>query len=253
MACLARVALLSSLVLLACRDRPKAPEPQPRVPQSREPQALGWGEYRDACVVLEGYVGGEKIGPRLAAGARSIALRLDTSGEQAWNALPAASRVRVRGVVRERADLPVFVVPPDGPVEQGIPVPEGTDLEKARRRYVLEEAQVTLLRPPTEVSANLQASIGTDVVLGGIVWSKNGQFWLNHEGVDVHLEGDEALWNRHHGDVVTVRGRLDRRPLPRIDQIALKDHPDVTDAFVVVVSAGDLAPTPLVSRCTAEE
>jgi hypothetical protein len=54
-------------------------------------------------------------------------------------------KVRVTGVLAEDHGLPVFV-PKRGefPV-QGMPVPEGTDLEKASHRYVLKDAKWALL------------------------------------------------------------------------------------------------------------
>ncbi|MCA9706241.1 MAG: hypothetical protein KDK70_10370 [Myxococcales bacterium] len=46
----------------------------------------------------------------------------------------------VTGVLHEDHGLPVFVPKEGEPVVQGIPVPEGTDLEQASRRYVLRDA-----------------------------------------------------------------------------------------------------------------
>ncbi len=48
-------------------------------------------------------------------------------------------RLRVTGVLQEDHGLPVFIPRPDQPIPQGIPVPEGTDLEAASRRFLLED------------------------------------------------------------------------------------------------------------------
>jgi hypothetical protein len=50
-------------------------------------------------------------------------------------------RVRVTGTVIERHNLPVFIPRKDELPVQGIPVPEGTDLHKASRRFLLQDAK----------------------------------------------------------------------------------------------------------------
>jgi hypothetical protein len=55
-------------------------------------------------------------------------------------------RVEVVGVLEERHDLPVFVQKPGEFPRQGVPVPEGTDLHEASRRYVLRDAKWSLLQ-----------------------------------------------------------------------------------------------------------
>ena len=48
--------------------------------------------------------------------------------------------VRVTGIVIEKHDLPVFISKKDEPPKSGMPVPEGTGLEEARRRFLLKNA-----------------------------------------------------------------------------------------------------------------
>jgi hypothetical protein len=50
-------------------------------------------------------------------------------------------RIVVTGVLAEDHGLPVFVQLEGDPIMQGIPVPEGTDLEQASRRFVLRDAR----------------------------------------------------------------------------------------------------------------
>ena len=63
----------------------------------------------------------------------------------AWPLEVRGKWVQVAGKVIERADLPVFVHREGEPQMQGMPVPAGTDLEKARRRFLLTEARWKLL------------------------------------------------------------------------------------------------------------
>lgn len=51
-----------------------------------------------------------------------------------------AKLVRVTGKLVVKKDLPVFIQKEGEPVQQGIPVPEGTNLEEAQKRYVLRNA-----------------------------------------------------------------------------------------------------------------
>ena len=63
-------------------------------------------------------------------------------------AIPGAlgQRVEVVGVLEERHDLPVFVLRAGEPTIAGIPVPEGTALHAASRRFVLTQPQWRVLR-----------------------------------------------------------------------------------------------------------
>ncbi len=49
--------------------------------------------------------------------------------------------VRVTGELIAKDDLPVFIHKEGEPWKQGIPVPEGTDLKAASRRYLLKDAE----------------------------------------------------------------------------------------------------------------
>lgn len=240
--------LVLGLCLVAGCQRPAEREsPRPTVsvasapaPGATEPRdaaapdaSVDWSALLGRCVVAEGYVsGGAKSGPTLLG--RSFAIALVPQGTQA---VPTGARVRARGVVAERSNSAVFIQRPGEPVQQGIPVPEGTDLAAARRQRVLEHAVVTALRSRAEVEAALTAALGKAVSLPGVVWSANGHFWFNHDGVDLHVEGTGQLpeWSSLHGKVVLLRGELTRRPMPRIDQIVLQPKPDLAEAFVLSV------------------
>jgi len=49
--------------------------------------------------------------------------------------------VEVTGTVTQRSDLPVFIQQPGEEPMAGIPVPPGTDLKEAAKRYVLEAVE----------------------------------------------------------------------------------------------------------------
>ena len=48
---------------------------------------------------------------------------------------------KITGTVIERHDLPVFILGKDEQPRAGIPVPEGTDLQQASRRFLIENAK----------------------------------------------------------------------------------------------------------------
>ena len=54
-------------------------------------------------------------------------------------------RVRVKGTLIERADLPVITEDPGAPRRAGIPLPAGADPRKARTRRLVSKATWTLL------------------------------------------------------------------------------------------------------------
>lgn len=223
---------------------PSAPAVEPRdAAAPAEPPFVSFAGLVGQCVEAEGTLeGGPKTGVSLAGGAWSVGVI--PASDAALRSTPGGARVRVRGVVAVRADRPVFIPKKGEPIMQGIPMPEGTDLEQARRRHVIDQAVISVLRTPAEVEAALVASVGKDVRLAGVVWSVNGHYWFNHDGVELHVEGQESFpeWTSLHGKPVTLRGRLSRRPMPRIDQLVLKPKPDLKDAFVL--SLRELAPPP---------
>lgn len=49
--------------------------------------------------------------------------------------------VTVVGRIIQKKDLPVYIYKEGDPIKSGMPVPEGTDLEKAKRRFLLKNAK----------------------------------------------------------------------------------------------------------------
>lgn len=78
---------------------------------------------------------------------------LDVGGEHVWidglHSWPTGyyeggdqgTRLVVTGILDQDHGLPVFIEKEGAPAIQGIPVPEGTDLEQASRRFVLRDAK----------------------------------------------------------------------------------------------------------------
>jgi hypothetical protein len=58
-----------------------------------------------------------------------------------WPEKYRGKRVSVTGTVIKRHDLPVFIQKIGEPARTGIPVPEGTDLHSASKRYLIENAR----------------------------------------------------------------------------------------------------------------
>jgi hypothetical protein len=93
-------------------------------------------------VTLTGVAERWKIGPSLHGDGFLVGI----DGLDDWPPDFVNRKVQVTGLLEERHDLPVFVA--DTPEErgrmQGIPVPSGTDLDKASRRYVISNAKWSL-------------------------------------------------------------------------------------------------------------
>lgn len=260
----ARAAILGLIFGSACRsedprtlDPTSPPASNDAVPVTNEPPRASphagsaLADHLGGCVTVEGTAGGRKLGPELRVGDASLGVMLNARLETTWDELPAGTRVRVKGTVRERADLPVFV-PKDGePMKAGIPVPEGTDLEKARKRLVVEADTLEVVRPIEDVERDLSAKVGSSVALPGILWSRNGHWWFSHDGVDLHLEHREAIgdFGEMHGRALTLHGTLVRKPMPRIDQISVKSDRDLADAFVLTLDRATSPPPAEIAAC----
>jgi hypothetical protein len=240
------------LGLAACRPTPSEPREDAPADMTESSTTFDPSIWNGRCVIVQGYAQEQKIGALLNLGGPSLGVVFDGGdssshpGDRAdsqWT-VPLGVHVRVKGRIAERADLPVFVQDPNEPIMQGMPVPEGTDLEEARRRFVIEHMETTVVRTPEQVEADLTARVGESVELGGILWSRNDVWWFSHEGVDLHLErgGGAAEW-QDHGEAFTVRGKLSRRPMPRIDQLGLVAEPERAEAFVLTVDS--LGPHPV--------
>jgi hypothetical protein len=206
--------------------------------------------WNNRCVLAEGYAVSSKSSEMLDLGGPTLGVIFDGDGR--WQ-VPLGAWVRVRGTVVERSDLPVFIQDPNEPIMQGMPVPPGTDLEQARKRWVIEHATVSLLRALEQVEAELMDQGEKPVELRGMLWSRNGQWWFAHDGVDMHIERAPDLdVEQHHGRAVTLVGTLSRQKLPRIDQLGISDKPELAEAFVLRVDAIEAHPAWKLEACPDE-
>ena len=100
----------------------------------------GWSAYLGLRVRVEGRAENAKSGALLTGDGPEIWI----DGLQEWPAdVPRGTRVQVTGTVIARADLPVFVDEPGSLPRTGIPVPPGTDLDRAARRFLLTDIRWT--------------------------------------------------------------------------------------------------------------
>lgn len=93
--------------------------------------------YIGKQVEIEGVTEDRKIGPALCC--NDVVIWVD--GLEKWPAECERRHVRVTGILEEHYDLPVFIQRANEDPIQGIPVPEGTDLHEASRRWVVRDAR----------------------------------------------------------------------------------------------------------------
>ncbi len=87
-------------------------------------------------IEIRGTAQNHKVGAAVATDQGDVYV----AGLDRWPDGWSGQAVIVVGRLDTRNDLPVFVQRPDQPIRAGIPVPEGTDLEAASRRRVIEQA-----------------------------------------------------------------------------------------------------------------
>ncbi len=91
-------------------------------------------------VTLSGYAVNAKLGAILIVGQTHVYLKgLHSWPKGYYTGGDKGKAVEVTGVLSEDHGLPVFVPMKGGLAVQGMPVPEGTDLKKASRRWILVE------------------------------------------------------------------------------------------------------------------
>jgi hypothetical protein len=100
-----------------------------------------WHEQLGKRVTLTGEAHNAKMGALLEG--KDFMIWVDLPGEAWPNGMyhgnDEGDPVVVTGTVVQRSDLPVFIAEPGEMDKAGIPMPPGTDLEEARKRYILED------------------------------------------------------------------------------------------------------------------
>jgi len=140
-----RRAVFATLLILLCgcggAQPAKAPAAAQSIPAKSESE---WKAQLGKEVTVEGVAENWKAGPQVSNGKTGVWI----DGPE-WNSETNGKRVRVTGTVIERADLPVFIADPnDDKVPAGIPVPPGTDLKDAAKRYLLTRIKWEILVAP---------------------------------------------------------------------------------------------------------
>jgi hypothetical protein len=138
---------LAAIVLLGACGQPKPPGPSADASMSStttKAPPSPWQAQLGQVVTLDGVAENAKLGALLLIGG-SRTLWIDKL--DAWPPDVHGKRVSVTGKLIERADLPVFVHQDGEPEMAGIPVPPGTDVEKASRRLLLTEARWKVIEP----------------------------------------------------------------------------------------------------------
>lgn len=130
-------ALFLFMVLNGCGEKPKPPHSIIPDPDA----AASWKAILGQEITVEGLAAEAKLGPMLINDTLSIWIDLPQ-----WDPSALGKRVRVTGTVIERSDVPVFVHDPKDPnTPAGIPVPKGTDLKEAAKRFLLSKVKWTLI------------------------------------------------------------------------------------------------------------
>jgi hypothetical protein len=141
-----KIALLAAPMVCAC-TAPTPPEPSAPPANTRAAEApptlarASWQSMLGQTVTLEGVAQNAKLGPLLLGPPADIWI----DGMDAWKTGVVGKRVQVTGRVIEKADLPVFEHEEGALEKAGMPVPKGTDLQKASRRFLLTDVQWKLL------------------------------------------------------------------------------------------------------------
>ncbi len=104
---------------------------------------ISWDDQIGNRITLTGMAINRKIGAFLSGDRFGIYVDLDTKHwpSDLYHGGADGELVVVTGTVTQRSDLPVFVPEADAPSIQGIPVPKGTDLGEAAKRYILESVK----------------------------------------------------------------------------------------------------------------
>jgi hypothetical protein len=125
---------MGALAMAGC-SRPEPENPEVGAWEERFRRDDSLEEQLGQSITVEGVAQDGKEGASVGA------LYVDGLGR--WPADLAGTNVRVTGRLIRRDDRPVFRASSKELPQSGVPVPEGVDLERARRRYLLAQPHWT--------------------------------------------------------------------------------------------------------------
>ncbi len=129
------------VAVAGCSQFPAGAPIAPATTKSALPWPKDWFPYLGKTVTLDGVAEKWKVGPLLHGDEGAI--WIDWPEEVLQGAY--GKRLRVTGTVSRRDDLPVFIPKPGVPIPCGIALPPGSDLEKAKWRFLLSNARWEIL------------------------------------------------------------------------------------------------------------
>ena len=137
-----RIAQFVMIAAISSACRPKVdpqnnPSSEATRQASRDDTPSPWESKLGQVITVEGTAVNAKLGALVDTGSETLWI----DGMHSWPEAAWDKRVKVTGRLIERSDLPVFVQKEGEPMMQGMPVPAGTDIEKASRRFLLSEVQ----------------------------------------------------------------------------------------------------------------
>jgi hypothetical protein len=138
------VVLALAVLFAACSSSTPEPAEQQvaaQEPAKAEPTAIPELEQQlGKQVTMTGLAVNMKLGAGLVVGDHTLFMDgMDSWPEGYYEGEGEQKKVTVKGTLIVRHDLPVFVQEEGTPIMSGMPVPPGTDLHEASRRYLLTD------------------------------------------------------------------------------------------------------------------
>ncbi len=140
------IAIIAALVVAfaGCKSNSALPDQGKADPSTSEKSgSRNWEQELGKRVTVTGMAINRKVGAFVAFEGSGIYVDLPSN---AWpiglyHGDGNGEVVEVTGTVTQRSDLPVFIQQPGEEPKAGIPVPPGTDLNVAAKRYILEAVE----------------------------------------------------------------------------------------------------------------
>lgn len=134
--------MLAFLIMTLSNCSDKKININPNKPNELISWPMDWSLYLNQKVTIEGTAVDAKLGAQLLGQGPEIWIDgLDSWPEGFYLGGRQGKLLRVTGIVIERNDLPVFVSDEKEAQKTGIPVNKESDLEKARKRFLLKDAK----------------------------------------------------------------------------------------------------------------